>query len=550
MLDLQIDDKYIDLGDDFSFTMNLKSPIFNDLGSYSYPFKISNTSKNSKIFGFRHRIQSTTDVYKSNPGTFLWNGHPLFFGIVKMQTLDPKTLEGSIINSDSDFYAKAKKLNLNQFDYGDKTFATEVDAMWYLTNSKDSKYPDYPFACPTIFNDLFFDPPTTDPDLQLYNDFHGGARLWTLTTGGDRTIIIPMLYLPYVLSLISSQLGYKLTDELFTPDPELSRLVLYNSFNCNNGITSLISDLRFNNHIPGLLLIDFIGALEKYFCSATFIDGINKKIRIVPTKKIILDSSFIEFSKNILSIQTVLEDQGFGFVSQMDIDGDDPKMEYIKDQDDKVKDKIKGSVKTFMDLPPWPIAQFLDIYYVEDEHKYYLKDSPTTWFWYYGTYSCQSMFFFRDAKKEPQQTIETALSTLNYRPPVPSVNPPIEGGLICGNKGDDWEKIVPRILFALPTLAINQIDYFTSGMNESDNYSLFFPGAKGLFSKFWKEFLRFRLSTKLVKITKQMEFAELQNFDFSRKYMINGTKYLIKDIQVVLKKDMIMPAILECYPCP
>jgi hypothetical protein len=457
-----------------------------------------------------------------------------------MQTLDQQNLEGSIVESDSDFYDKAKILNLNQFNYGEKIFATEIDAMWYLTNSKDSKYPDYPFACPTIYNDLYFDPPTIDPDLQIYNDFHGGARLWTLTTSGDRTIIIPMLYMAFVLSKVASQLGYELTDKLFAPDPELSRLVLYNSFNCNN-YELPITDLQFNNNVPNLLLIDFIGAIEKYFCSATFIDGINKNINIIPIKKIFSDPSFIDFSKNILSIQTVLEDQVFGFISQMDIDGDDSKMEFIKDQDGKLKDEIKGSVKTFLDLPSWPIAQIRDRYYVEDENKYYWKDNINTWAWYYSDSICQSMFFFRDAIKEPKQTIESIMSTLNFND--------LFGSLECGNKREDWGKIVPRILFALPKLAVNQIDYFTNGMNESDNFSLFFPGEKGLFNKFWKEYLQFRLSTRLVKIEKLMTFSELQNFDFSRKYMINGNKYLVKDIQVVLKKDTILPALLECYSC-
>jgi hypothetical protein len=46
-----------------------------------------------------------------------------------------------------------------------------------------------------------------------------------------------------------------------------------------------------------------------------------------------------------------------------------------------------------------------------------------------------------------------------------------------------------------------------------------------------------------------MEFRELKNFDFSKKYMIGGVKYLVKSIQVVLKKDRIMPATLECYVC-
>lgn len=44
MLSLHIDNRPVELPPDFSVTMNLKSPIFGDVGSYSYPFKIPNNA--------------------------------------------------------------------------------------------------------------------------------------------------------------------------------------------------------------------------------------------------------------------------------------------------------------------------------------------------------------------------------------------------------------------------------------------------------------------------------------------------------------------------
>jgi hypothetical protein len=150
-------------------------------------------------------------------------------------------------------------------------------------------------------------------------------------------------------------------------------------------------------------------------------------------------------------------------------------------------------------------------------------------------------FFVRN----PLEKINTKISSLLFDSDKSCIT--------CGNKLANYKDITPRILFALQKTDIppgGVPDKWTDGANETANFSLFYPWEKGLYNKFWKNYIQFRINTKLVKITKQMDFTELQNFDFSRKYMINGTKYLVKDIQVVLKKDSIMPAILGCYPCP
>jgi hypothetical protein len=540
MLGLQIDGNNMYLGDDFSFTMNLKSSVFNDMGGYTYPFKIPNTPNNSRILGFRHRVESTTNVYGSGAGMFTWNGHPLFSGSLKMKILNDKSLEGALIDYTSDFYLKAKSIQLQQFDYGEMTFATEADAISYMEGTSHNVYPQVKFALPQLYNDLYFDPPTTVAGLKLYNNWHNAGYLQA-TLGGARTILIPMLYIRYVLDVIAAGMGYELKDELFTSHPDLMTLVLYNSLSCNNPFgtgTPIITHLVFNNHIPQLALMDFIVAIEKYFCAATFIDGIRNTIRIVPIKNILADESYIGFSKNILNISTEPEEQVKGFNLKMSVDGDDDEFGILLGFEEEIVKGLKGSVASLTDLPLWPLGQILDVYYVDDQDKYYQMEWDKTWHYDPLVNILMTRFYFR----VPSESIETKLSSLLYYL--------VESMVVCGNKLTSYQAITPRIIFAKMVESIPDTAYDTFAANETDNFSLFYSWEKGLYEKFWRDFLQFKISTKLVKITKQMDFTELQSFDFSRKYMINGIKYLVKGIQVVLKKDTIMPAKLECYPCP
>jgi hypothetical protein len=361
MLALQIDGKNMDLGDDFSFTMNLKNPMFNDLGGYSYPFKLPNTPNNSRLIGFRHRVESTTDVYGLCTGMFTWNGHSLFTGQLKMEILNKSLLEGHLFESDSAFYIKAKKLLLTQFNFGEKIFANETDAINFLSESAHYAYPDIEFACPRIYNNLYFDPPTTDFYLKYYNRwiYDSVSNYLILTTTDDaRTILVPMLYLRYILDVISEGMGMELIDELLTSHPDLNSLVLYNSLSCNSPFYPKppeITHIVLNNHIPTLSLMDFIIAIENYFCASTFINGIRNTMRIIPRNKIINDESYINFSDNLLSISTELEEQIMGFDLKMESDGDDDSFTMISGWEEETSKRIKGSVNSIQDLPSWPL---------------------------------------------------------------------------------------------------------------------------------------------------------------------------------------------------
>ena len=74
MLSILIADQPLDLTYDFSVSLNLKSPIFNDIGDYSFPFKVPVTARNMAILGWKNRVAASRSIYETCTGSFSWNG--------------------------------------------------------------------------------------------------------------------------------------------------------------------------------------------------------------------------------------------------------------------------------------------------------------------------------------------------------------------------------------------------------------------------------------------------------------------------------------------
>ena len=543
MLALKISDKFVDLPNDFAFTMNLKSPIFGDVGNYSYPFRIPATPRNATILGFPHRVENTGDHFQDFPGSFEWNGITLFCGTAKLKAMNGKSYEGSIFDGSGDFYYQLKNRNLQQVDMGSKDFASEADGLFYLCQSSLNSYPAFPLACPHIVNNDYFDPPTDNEELKKYNFNYSTSPalnyflLNTLNTY-ERTIIVPMLYLRHVLEKLAQGLGYTLDDQMFSSHADFNRLVLYNSVSCNNGINDPLprepegyspQHLIFNYHVPRLKINDFLKGLENYFGLALFVDSTTKTVRIIPLKNIVLNPEYVEFSRNIISVSVEKEETSAGYLLSMSLDEDDAFMANQIGYEQDLISRFAGSVKTIADLPQWPIGEILSVYYVENINEYYEMSSGKVW-QLSSMASLFTKFLFRDGSEK----IDSGFSTIWLISQV-------------GNKMTNYRKVTPRLMFTY-----NYTDPVTNRMycqSSTDNFSLLYPGQTGLFNMHWKDFLNFRVGTKLVKIQKQMDFREIHDFDFSKKYMIGGTKYLVKSLQVTIKKDRIMPALLECYVC-
>ena len=538
MLSLKIDGQPVDLPNDFSVTMNLKSPAFNEVGSYSYPFKIPYSPRNAFIFNFRNRVQNQTDPYITYNGVFSWNGITLFNGTVKMKLFNNFTFEGSIYEGNGDFNYQRKNATLQDVDYGVLEFSSESTRLGYMNSCIDKYYPDCNICFPQILNKSYFDELPENTGLHYCNIYINSFLQSVFSGGSERTILVPMLYLRYVLKKIFLYIGYSVDDRFFSSGPEFNKLSIFNLVDCNNGDHGFfpydVTKIFLNYHLPRLSLNEFFSGLETMFNIRFFVNTFKREVVVVSLDSIIKSTDYFDFSKNISLIETEISDQITGYNLSMTMDTDDELYEIRKEYDESVIDRLKENVKSVSDLNPWPSDNIMDMRYVLDADRYYILWSNKQWI----PWVSDLTLYFNYRYRSNQQSIETKFSTL--------LNNNASDDAVVGNKREDWENVTGKLFFN---------DYVSSSpvrmraLPLTTNNSLYYGGTNGLFNKYFKTWFDFRMSTKLVKITKLMTFKEILDLDFSKKYYINGVMYLISSIRVTIKRDRIMPAVIECYPC-
>jgi len=542
MLSLKIDGATVELPPDFSITLNLKSPIFGETGSYSYPFKLPNTARNAIRTGFRHRISNTADIYHDFAGTYLWNGISFFSGTVKLKVLTSDYFDGYMLEGNGNFNYNRKNSFLEDCDYGELVFTGETLKMDFINACKGKVYPERDISFPQILNKTYFDELPNDPAL-LYFNFYLQDTMYYFTLLNNRSVIVPMLYVRYVLKIVFQHIGYTLDDTFFTSDVDFNSLVLYNSVDCNTDVTGFFQydklRLALNYHVPRMSMNDFFTALESFFNIRFFVNDATKTVKLISVDKIVKQTQYKEFSKQIISISTELGDQITGVRFTMGMDSDDEFYATKKIYEETFFKRLKGSVQSISDLKLWPRSDYFDIRWVFDEKIFYILDAPNRWIRMPDAFLIG--LFSQYAYRNDNLKIETKCSTLMHQNTVPY-------NCVVGNAMTSWKDVTPKVFFTYyqDNGYANQKQV---ARNTTDSNSLYYGAENGLFNKHYKAYVDFIISTKLVKIVKQMEFSELKDFDFSKKYMIGGVKYLVKSIQVVLKKDRIMPATLECYIC-
>jgi hypothetical protein len=266
-------------------------------------------------------------------------------------------------------------------------------------------------------------------------------------------------------------------------------------------------------------------------------------IRIVGNKDVLLSSDVTEFSKNILSISQEIAEQVTGYRFLIGPDSGDKVYQAQLDLEKGITAMIKGAVPAFEDIPPYPFTWLGDIYYVVSTHQWWqLAVNPISflveWVQLPTGPQLTDKFFYRwgdDGNK-----FETIFSTLLQK----------YIGVSCGNLGSDNQKITPRLFW----VGINggfETPVRLRGFSNGSGFSLQYPGANGLFNRFWKDWANWIMDErKSVRIEKQMDFIELKNHDFTRKYRINGIHYLISEVAVTLTRNSIKSAQLKCFTAP
>lgn len=539
MITLKVAGQSLEIPDDFSISLNGKSPVFNEMGSYTYPFKVKYTPRNAAILNFLNRPQNTRSIYKEFPAEIYYKNILWMQGTLKLKAASNTTFDCVFYPGEGEFYYQMKNKNLQDFDYGGETFNTENDAINWINNGMSEVYPQRPCSFPMIYNDNYFEGQTLN-EMKWFNFyFPSDDQIHLYASDNQRTIIIPMLYQWYVLEKLFTGMGYKFQDYGFTSNEGFKKLVLFNTVNCNNGSDGYwpyqINELLFNYHVPRLALNDFITGFENFLGLRFFVSQKNKIVTLKALSDVLEDPYAIDFNSKIVSASIEAEDKINGFKLSMELDGDDEVFKSQIDGENALLNYLKGSVQNITDLPPWPASQEQEIRYVISVNKYY-KMTGKTWVlinWPAIELMTQCIY------KDPQESISSKFSTL------------MMGGndMYCNvlNTREQYLEITPRVFFSVYSYYGGQ--QIVKGNNyTSEVGTLFYDATLGLFRNRWKDFLDFRLRTKLVKVVRYCDFLELRDLDFSRKYSINGVHYLIKDYQVTIKKNGLSSTTFSLYP--
>ena len=166
MLSISVGKKSLDITDDISMTLKLQSPLFNDLGDYSFPFKLPLTARNKIILNWKHRIESSDNKYEFFAGSVLWDGVELFSGSLRTQKAG-QAFECVLYVDKGSFNWAIKNTWLHQVDLGSEIVLP--NAITYYNSTLDKYYPDTNLCFPPVYNELFAGVTNTEEGENCYN---------------------------------------------------------------------------------------------------------------------------------------------------------------------------------------------------------------------------------------------------------------------------------------------------------------------------------------------------------------------------------------------
>ena len=103
MLALFVNDKALDISGEISITLKFSSPVFNQIGDYTYPFKLPATPLNVSILGYKHRIETANNPWEVFNAILQWNGVIILKGTLRILNAQADLYEATLFMDKGDF---------------------------------------------------------------------------------------------------------------------------------------------------------------------------------------------------------------------------------------------------------------------------------------------------------------------------------------------------------------------------------------------------------------------------------------------------------------
>ncbi len=548
-----------------SITFELLSPIFNTIGSFSYPFTLPATAKNKRALGFPNRINVMYPVANTVSISIYIKGGFWKSGNLTIKTANNDSIKAYFAVDAGYFYSAIKNLNLQDIDLeGNRTVAENSGAGQndMFSRAYEDGYPNVDFAVFPVKNENFYIDTFYDDNFDTFFDRYLNHYHQELKLNISGNTIVPFVYTAYVLKRLLLQLGYFIDRDEFYQNEDLRKLVICNNVACGTfepdplgNVKMTVKDpFNLSDHLPDTNCSTFIQSLESNFGAFIFADDTKKKVVIRLLTNILDDVDVNTLDGDIVLISGLdYSKTKSGYKVQYDNDSNDDIFDSAIDNLDKYT--FKGSVQFTNDLPA--TADLNDVYYVEAPTPQFLvwtqRDVTSVEFWNHlgGAYSTiiNGEGEFSIVLKSSYVPLTAEWIYYKWYTPVSIQN----GNFIL--QGVEYSEFSLKYLFyrgmqengnsELYPFATPSIYDFNR--NKIGNVSLGWHGEYGLYENFWKKPLQFHQSKTPIDFKASLSVTKLANIKFHKKYRFLSANWLISKVKFTVTNDTISPAKITAW---
>ena len=344
-----------------SLQIKFFNPLFNDTGSYSFPFTFpARDPLVQKALGYPSIAGAEGDI---NPPGRIKDSHFDLFGLWNVTEANQDYIEAVFSVDNGSFYSAVKNKSLKDLEYNGINYpggigATDEQVCAYITSLQNNVYPQSDYTCYCAYM------PSAREDME--GDYSFVNPIAPVNTGAAPFLRIDSVYMfaGAVVDYIFSEHGYKVVTNAFKSG-DLSRLTIFNT-RTNNVFREFMAGFRYSAVLPDIPVTDFLKALTNRFNLGFFINEQSKSVSILTFDEIITKSPRrIEFAP-----KTVKLDKNRYTGISLGLDAPDTWSESNIESIDDLAPYPIVEVNKFRDIVPGPGVSG-NIYYVKGENAYY-----------------------------------------------------------------------------------------------------------------------------------------------------------------------------------
>jgi hypothetical protein len=554
--------------------------------SASYPFTLPNTIRNRAVFGFPGRLSGAQSFTSDFAFEHSMNGVRLPGDTIRVKQTSKNQIEAYIKIGRSDFISVNKNKLLTDLSFEQESYQVSNPAHdEYLFDIFDKSYPDINFAIFPVKNkgfyagtndDLWWNDITDNPKgpyqnmvyFDELNAIHYNPR-----------VITPFPYVAAIIDKIFLEAGYTLLRDFFTEENELKQTCIFNPNRCiyfEHPVEDDTVDITLQNHLPRTKVLDFFILLRVPFGLDLYFNYYKKEVSIISRKEVLNGREIIDFSDKVSDDYKVYTKDmlaNYSFTMKED-SGDTYWADRVRKKTDFLPAAHYLEVNEFTDLPSTDQGT---IGFVKNEDAYYVyeKNQDTGLIeWQFLSLNLQDYSVGTGEDLKVEGEIGPLISEFHrfagfigaYQPwswdtPVTSIFGNFENG---PNGINAYAEFGLRLMFRRGIAELeNGFSYpygtsFNSYVTPDpdwEEYSLRWKGpeypagnsVKGLFDKFWKEWLKWKEDSRQIEFTKLMNALDIYNIDFTKKYHVYNVNVILEEINITISEHGIKPATIKAW---